>query len=107
MVDRVIGRQMGTAVEAVWPVYIFERFTYDGQRNALTTKQVAGDIGNIRIQEPVHATNVLNPHDFQRWLKQTREPGKAICHTRPELDSVTMSAQCRPRNLVVQERIVI
>ena len=78
VIDRIVGRQMRVAVEAMRPERILERFAHSGQRRALTSEQMPGDIRDFGVEELVHPTHVVDPHDLQRRLEQPRESSETV-----------------------------
>lgn len=93
MVDRVVGRQMASTVEAVCAEDVFEWFPDDRQRGAFAAEQVTRNVWHVRIEEFVHAPNVVDPHDFQGRLEQSGETGKSMCDTGAQFDRVPVCPQ--------------
>lgn len=69
MVDRIVGRQIGVAVEAARTERLLEGTTYRGQCGAVPAEQMPGDIRHLGGEELVHPAYVIDPHDFQRGLE--------------------------------------
>jgi len=101
MVDRVVGPQSGVAVKTSGAEQVFERLAYRGQRDPLPPEQVTAHVGHLGVEELVHPSYVLDPHDLQRWLEQSGQPRQPVGDTGPEFDGITVGTQRRPRDVVM------
>ena len=51
---------------------LLERFTQHCQADALTSEQMSRDIRDFGVEKLVHPTDILDPHDLERRLQQSR-----------------------------------
>jgi hypothetical protein len=98
---------MDTTVEAVRAECLCECLTNRCHGNAFAAEQVACHIGHLGVEEFVHLPHVVNPHDLQRRLQQSRQPGQAERNTRLQRDRIAVRLELTHRNVLTEECILI
>ena len=81
MVNRIVGRKMRPAVEAVRTERVLERLAHRRQCRALSTEQVPGNVRHLGVEELVDPANVVHPHDLEGRFQQTRQPREPMRDT--------------------------
>jgi hypothetical protein len=70
---------------------------------ALAAEKMTGNVGHLLIEELVHAAHIVDPHDLQRRLEQSGQPGKPVRYAGFEHDRVAMGAKACSRDVLPEK----